>query len=173
VRRALVVVVLCAGVVISGALAGPGPREFWVGPSFQNMPAARHAENPSVPTFIYGKCLPAPQGGCLPPLQIQNWHLRKRHPSRYVRAIRCVRGTIKRVPAAVFQTTGGLEVYAGRTVVFIVAREPANVLAAARALRPYGATRSPVRLAAPPAGVPKALRRCRRGNLQKALEAGA
>jgi hypothetical protein len=167
---------LAAVAVAAAALAAAGqaaaPRPYWFGSTFEGLDAERGAD-PSTPTWIYGKCVPAPDAGCLPPLQVQNWSLSRRHPNRYVRAIKCVRGTIKRVPAAVFETTGGLEIYAGRTVIYIVGRKTAQVMRSVRALRPHGAGRLTIRLAAPPASVPKALRRCRRGNLQQALEAVA
>lgn len=167
---------LAAAVIAFAALAAAGeaaaPRAYWFGATFEDLVVEPSTGDASTPTWIYGKCVPTPDAGCLPPLQVQNWALRRRHPARYVRAIRCVRGTVKRVPAAVFETTGGLEVYAGQTVIFIVGRNTAQVMRSARAIRPHGASRASLRLAAPPASVPRSLRRCRRGNLQQALQAG-
>jgi hypothetical protein len=159
--------VVALGLVGSAAAASPPARTYWLGPSFDGLPLThRDAAN-----YIYGTCDPPPDGGCAPPLSSQNWTLRQRHPSRFTRMARCVRGVIKGRPAAVFSTSGGMEVYLGKTVVVLFG-ETKRVMRAARALRPYPAEAIPARLARPPAGVQQTLvKRCRRGDLAKALEA--
>jgi hypothetical protein len=142
-------------------------RTYWLGASFDGL-ALEHRDRTS---YIYGTCVPPPDGGCAPPLQTQSWTLQQRHPSRFTRAARCVRGVIKGRPAAVFDTSGGMEVYIGRTVVVLFGYPVNRVMRAARVLRPYPARAVPARLARPPAGVQRTLvARCRRGDLAAALK---
>ena len=151
----------------SAAAASPPTRTYWLGETFDGLPLThKDAAN-----YIYGQCHPPPDGGCAPPLSTQNWTLQQRHPSRFTRMAKCVRGIIRGRPAAVFSTSGGMELYIGKTVVVLFG-ETRRVMRASRALRPYPAEAVPLRLARPPAGVQRTLvSRCRRGDLAKALEA--
>jgi hypothetical protein len=156
------------GLIGSAVAATPPARTYWVGSSFAGLPLTHK----DATTYIYGTCEPPRDGGCAPPLQVQNWTLQQRHPSRFARAIRCVRGVVRGRPAAVFESSGGIEVYLGRTVVVLFGHPAGRVMRAARALRPYPAEALPRRLATPPVGVQKTLvERCRRGDLAKALAA--
>jgi hypothetical protein len=163
----LALALLALGLAGSAVAATPPDRTYWVGSSFDGLPLTHR----DATTYIYGTCEPRPDAGCAPPLQVQNWTLRQRHPARFTRAASCVRGVIRGRPAAVFSTSGGMELYVGRTVVVIFAR-PARVIRTARALRPYPSETIPARLARPPVGVQRTLvKRCRRGDLAKALQA--
>ena len=142
---------------------------YYLGESFDGLPLT-HAESSADRKgfFVYGTCEPPPgsEGGCAPPLQVQNFPLARRHPSMFEVApgtpARCRRTRVRGVPAAVFETTdGALEVYAGETVVVVSAR-PGQTMRAARALRRYGSGGDgvPADLPAPPSGVEETLRRC-------------
>jgi hypothetical protein len=158
---------LALGLVGSAAAASAPARTYWLGSSFDGL-ALEHGDRT---TYIYGTCVPPPDGGCAPPLQVQNWTLHQRHPSMFTRAARCVRGVIRGRPAAVFSTSGGIEVYIGRTVVVLFGYPVNRVMRATRALRPHPSQVVPARLARPPASVQSTLvARCRRGDLAAALK---
>jgi len=78
-------------------------------------------------SFIYGDCTPPEgEGGCAPPLEIQNWSICTRFPALY------------RQPAPHTSTIdgaetlrsggGGLDVYTDRTAVVIFGRDPDSVV---------------------------------------------
>ncbi len=78
-RRLLIVLVAL------GLLAGPlllfaeaddrSPADFWVGPSFEGLAVKDEG------SFFYGDCEPPPgEGGCAPPLEIQNSTTCERNP---------------------------------------------------------------------------------------------
>ena len=142
---------------------------YYLGDSFDGLPLT-HAESSAQRSgfFVYGTCeLPRnSEGGCATPLQVQNYRLADRNPSKFELGPRtpspCRRTRVRGVPAAVFGTTGGaLEVYAGETVA-VISASPQQALRAARALRRYGKGEhaAAADLPRPPSGVQRALRRC-------------
>jgi hypothetical protein len=167
-RAAAIVVV---GAAIASSAGAQPTAVYYLGTAFADLELS-YAHKGRSPTFIYGTCDPRPHG-CSPPLQVQNWALAERHPRRFGAGIRCVRGTIKQRPAAVFASTGGIELYAGRTVVVLFGHPAERVMRATRAVRWTRSRRAPARLAVPPASVTTTLAtRCHRGDLLKALKAG-
>jgi hypothetical protein len=79
---------LCAvllGVSVAGAAgAVSDPTDlFWLGPYFGGMQTAATPEDTRFATYVYGDCeLPEGEGGCSPPVQIQNWSACTRNPLR-------------------------------------------------------------------------------------------
>lgn len=138
---------------------------YYLGESFEGLPLTHADATGRGGSFIYGTCEPSgSDSGCAPPLQVQNWTLAARHPSKFEltpgERAPCKRLTVRGVPAAIFTTSGGaLEVYAGTTVAVIFG-EPRQVRRAALALRPLGSARPRRPLPAPPPSVGRALRRC-------------
>ena len=140
------------------------PRVVYsLGASFEGLPLTWRSADGT--TFAYGTC-DASRGGCAPPLQLQNWDLRRRHPAKFSVAPgeppSCLRMTLRGVPAAVFATSGGgLEVYAGQTVVVIFGNDSRQIRRAAFALRAVnGPSYVRPRLPSPPRDVARALARC-------------
>ena len=162
----------CGGSAATEPAGGPGDVRhaglYYLGDSFEGLPLT-HAESSARGTgfFVYGTCEPAgSEGGCATPLQVQNYPITQRHPSKFQLApgtpSPCRRTSVRGVPAAVFGTTGGaLEVYAGETVA-VISADARQALRAARALRRYeGADAGHAgQLPQPPGGVKQALRRC-------------
>jgi hypothetical protein len=106
-------------------------------------------------TFYYGDCDPPDglfaEGGCAPPVQIQNYSICDRNLGMYrgKQKVRDVRG------AKGATNGGGLEIFTGRTTVVIFAiDEPSLVGPAIRRLRRVGKDAPPSRLPPPvPGGV--------------------
>jgi hypothetical protein len=118
---------------------GSTPPAYFLGERFESLPLTAIVGRLSAPEFIYGTCKIKPgfdTGGCSPPLQVQNWLVSERPPSRFARDIPCRRLMLGRLAAAVFATTGGLEVYVGDRTVVIFADTDARMRRAAAALRP-------------------------------------
>ncbi len=152
------------------ALALSGEPVYYAGESVDEL-ALTHVDRgrPGHALFVYGECNGEGEGDSFicrgPQVQIQNWPLVDRHPSRFMltpsQPAACRRETIRGVPVATFETSGGgLEVYAGDVVVVIFAR-PDLAARAADVLRRVGgrdSARDP--LPPPPEGVARALRRC-------------
>jgi hypothetical protein len=97
-------------------------------------------------SFVYGKCeIPTDpetglaHGGCAPPIEIQTWPACERAHADYTlggepypqKDLGLERG----VPATLFDEGSRLELYAGRSTVVIFGNEPADVRAAAEAVR--------------------------------------
>jgi hypothetical protein len=137
-------------------LRASGAPLYWLGEEFEGLPLV-HASDRG---FIYGDCDPGPDSGCAPPLQLQHWPLAQRHPSKFRvtpgRRTSCTRGKVGGRTVAAFPTTGGLEVYIGRTVVVVFA-EWQRTLRAVKAMRPLA---GPGQLPKPPAALRRALARC-------------
>lgn len=148
-------------------LRASGAPLYWLGDEFDGLPLTHSSDR----GFVYGDCEPKSDTGCAPPLQLQHWPLAKRHPSKFTitpgTPMPCTRESIEGTLVAAFPTTGGLEVYVGRTVVVIFA-EWERSLRAVRALRPLGGGD---RLPRPPAALGRALARCELG-LRQTIEAG-
>jgi hypothetical protein len=128
-----------------------------------------HVEAAHRALFVYGECNPEGEGENFhcrgPQIQIQNWPLADRHPSKFMltptQAAACERSVVRGVPVAIFETSGGgLEVYAGDVVVVIFARHDLGRAAAVALRRVGGADAKRANLPKPPADVPRALRRC-------------
>jgi hypothetical protein len=138
-------------------LRASGAPLYWLGEEFDGLPLV-HA---SARGFIYGDCDPSTDTGCAPPLQLQHWPLAQRHPSKFTvtpgTPTSCTRGTVGSTRVASFPTTGGLEVYVGRTVVVVFA-EWQRTLRAVKALRPLDGSGT---LPKPPVQLERALARCR------------
>jgi hypothetical protein len=102
-RPAAAVVVLCAlllaalGAGRAGAAVSAPNDLYWLGPYFAGMPLTSEPEEHRYATFVYGDCeLPEGEGGCSPPIQIQNWSACARNPLR-----------MGPIPYQVFQLRGG------------------------------------------------------------------
>jgi hypothetical protein len=102
-RGAGALIVLCAillaglGAARAGAAVSSPNDLYWLGPYFGGMRLTGLPEEHRYATFIYGDCeLPEGEGGCSPPVEIQNWSACARNPLR-----------IDIVPYQVFQLRGG------------------------------------------------------------------
>lgn len=78
--RRLGAIAIVAAALASSAGAQPAAM-YYLGTSFENLQLS-HVGKGRSPTFIYGTCDPRPHG-CTPPLQVQNWTLADRHPSKF------------------------------------------------------------------------------------------
>jgi hypothetical protein len=149
---------------VSRAQAQAGGPLYWLGESFDGLPLTHVQPGGSGPTLIYGECRGEGSGDSFhctaPQVQLQHWQLSRRHPRMFMSTpsepAPCGRGTAQSVPIAAFVTSGGIEVYAGHTVV-VVFGEPRRAVRAAQALRDVG-TRTVMPL--PPPDVSQALERC-------------
>jgi hypothetical protein len=84
-------------VVPAGAAVSDPTDLYWLGPYFAGMRVTGTPEEHRYATFIYGDCeLPEGEGGCAPPVEIQNWSSCARNPLR-----------IDIVPYQVFPLRGG------------------------------------------------------------------
>jgi hypothetical protein len=148
-------------------LRASGTPLYWLGEEFDGLPLTYTDER----LFVYGDCEPESDTGCAPPLQLQHWPLAERHPSKFTTTpgapTPCTHEAINGTLVAAFPTTGGLEVYVGRTVVVIFA-EWQRSLRAVRALRRLNGTGE---LPRPPTELRRALSRCKPG-LRQPSEAG-
>lgn len=87
--RAAALVGLSA-ILLAASVAGPAgaavsdPTDlYWLGPYFAGMRLTSTPEEHRYSTFVYGDCeLPEGEGGCSPPVQIQNWSACARNPLR-------------------------------------------------------------------------------------------
>lgn len=146
---------LLCGIILSGCGAADGApslsevkkfdayRVYYAGEEIAGLPLEGIDEEEwggakrSTPwTFIYGDCDPPSglfaEGGCQPPLQIQNWSICRRWPANYAGGF----GTFDfRGTKASWRRGRGFEVYAGRTTVVIFGTRGSVVKAAARQLR--------------------------------------
>ncbi len=102
-RQAGALVVLCAillaglGATRVGAAVSSPNDLYWLGPYFAGMRLTSTPEEHRYATFVYGDCeLPEGEGGCSPPIQIQNWSVCARNPLR-----------MGPIPYQVFQLRGG------------------------------------------------------------------
>lgn len=150
-------------VELSG-LRRPGtPPAYWLGERFEGLPLAANAGTVDEPTFVYGTCTVSPgsDGGCAPPLQLQHWPLAERAPARFEvapgRRTSCRLPSVVGITAAIFETTGGVEVYLGERVVVLFG-DRALIRKAMSDLRPV--RRQQPNLPPPPAWVHDQLRRC-------------
>lgn len=144
------------------------PLERVSGPRSNLKKADRMGERAVGWSFTYGDCTPpsGSDGGCAPPLQIQNWST-------------CFRsfGSIDRPRNRQLydfrgaKATGGggggspMEIFTGRTTVVIFANERSVAEAAARQLRNVHQDRPPSRLPPPVAGSLGEKLPCQRGVL--------
>lgn len=65
-----------------GAVSDPTDL-YWLGPYFGGMRINATPEDTRFATYVYGDCeLPEGEGGCSPPVQIQNWSACTRNPLR-------------------------------------------------------------------------------------------
>ncbi len=141
---------------------------YWAGRSIEGYPLT-HAEalGSGKYLFIYGDCEIDDQGwfddgGCTPPVDIQQYPIRARHPGMFDVDVGCRRLVVRRVPAAIFQSSGGaLEIYTGASVVVIFGETAAQQRRIAQALRPINTPEEPRdALPAPATDVESALGRC-------------
>lgn len=112
---------------------------YFLGPKFDGLPLTAIIGQRDAPDFIYGDCTPPSgidAGGCPPPLEVQHWPVSKRPPSRFAHDIACHRVKIHGRTAAIFESTGGIEVYIGMSTVVIFADSARRMKRAAAALRP-------------------------------------
>jgi len=79
-----------SAILLAASVAGPAgaavsnPTDlYWLGPYFAGMRLTSTPEEHRYSTFVYGDCeLPEGEGGCSPPVQIQNWSACARNPLR-------------------------------------------------------------------------------------------
>jgi hypothetical protein len=102
---------------------------YYLGETFKGLPLTFAGLGPGSGTgirrswsFIYGDCTPPPggDGGCAPPLEIQNWSICTRFPALYPGS------TPKTSPfrgAETLPAGGGLDIYTGETTVVIFGSE--------------------------------------------------
>jgi hypothetical protein len=121
--------------VLVGATAPPAsaaPADFWLGSSFEGLPLT-HSEGGH---YVYGDCdiEPGSDGGCSPPLQLQNATTCERNPVALDVALRRI---VKLRGGAVAATlnAGHVEIGTGRRAVSVYANSPRRAMRAARALR--------------------------------------
>lgn len=88
-KRAAVLVGLCAcllgasAAVPAGAAVSDPTDLYWLGPYFAGMRLTSTPDEHRYTTFTYGDCeLPEGEGGCAPPVEIQNWSSCARNPLR-------------------------------------------------------------------------------------------
>jgi hypothetical protein len=150
-------------VALSDIRRPDSPPAYWLGERFEGLPLAANAGTGERPTFVYGTCKdhPGSEGGCAPPLQLQHWPLAERFPNKFEvapgRRTSCRLLDVAEITAAVFETTGGVEVYLGERVVVLFG-EPVLIRKAMSALRPVR-PQNPA-LPPPPAWAQDQLRRC-------------
>jgi hypothetical protein len=77
---------LLLGISVTGtagaAVSAPNDL-YWLGPYFGGMGVEATPDDTRFATFVYGDCeLPEGEGGCSPPVQIQNWSACTRNPLR-------------------------------------------------------------------------------------------
>jgi hypothetical protein len=66
----------------AGAVSDPTDL-YWLGPYFGGMRMTATPEDTRYATYVYGDCeLPEGEGGCAPPVEIQNWSACTRNPLR-------------------------------------------------------------------------------------------
>lgn len=94
---------------------------------------------PSSPTFnfIYGTCKPppGPEGGCAPPLAVQNSEICASNPNSYGVPARALTQRVRGVPYYMNQGAGAFELYTGTTTVVIFASDFEAAKRAAEELR--------------------------------------
>jgi len=144
-------------------LRRPGaPATYWLGESFDGLPLETTDVGTGRPDFIYGTCEPGSDGGCAPPLELQQWALLERPPTGFEaapgRPASCRRVAGGGITAARFATTGGVELYLGDRVV-VVFTDGDRIGKVMEELRPVKAQQPA--LPPPPAWVSRALERCR------------
>ncbi len=157
---------------------------YWAGPSYSGLALTRESgqcarrsarREDTIVGFIYGSCTPpSGEGGCSPPLEIQNWPACKRNlhsykpPPGVPQAIPPPKlTTVRGVPAATFEgDPGRLEVYTGRTTVVIFASGDTQARAVADNLQKAPTSRHGVTasqpLPPPARGALEGKLRCRR-----------
>lgn len=150
-------------VALDGLRAAEAPPAYWLGERFEGLPLTANAGGVERPTFVYGSCEipPGSDGGCAPPLALQHWPLAERSPNRFQAApgqrASCSLLAEPNLTAAIFETTGGVEVYLGDRVVVLFG-ERDLIRKALRELRPLK-LQQPT-LPPPPAWVHDQLHRC-------------
>jgi hypothetical protein len=138
------------------------PPAYWLGERFAGLPLSAISGSADRPNFVYGTCEPVgSDGGCAPPLQLQHWPLTARSPALFMitpdRRAACRLPEADGITTAIFETTGGVEVYLGERVVVLFG-ERSLIRPAMSRLRPVKPQDPP--LPAPPAWVLAELRRC-------------
>jgi hypothetical protein len=138
------------------------PPAYWLGETFAGLPLSAISGSADRPNLVYGTCEPVgADGGCAPPLQLQHWPLTARSPALFMvtpdRRAACRLPETHGLTAAIFETTGGVEVYLGKRVVVLFG-ERSLVRRAMSELRPINPQEPP--LPSPPAWVLGELRRC-------------
>jgi hypothetical protein len=116
----------------------PGPKPYFVGETFEELPLTAISGREMPLTFIYGDCDPGGgDGGCAPPLEVQIWPIEQRPPGMISEMIECKKVTVRGAPGAFF--AGDLDLYVGEQTVVIFADSSRRALRAANALRPVDA----------------------------------
>jgi hypothetical protein len=112
-------------------------------------------------SFFYGTCEPPPgKGGCVTPLEVQNWSACARYRDWYTRPPKTFR--LRGARAAWVRSAGSLDVYTGKTTVVIFADGRDLALRAARSLRNVRHAERPGSLRPPARGAMRGKLRCQR-----------
>jgi hypothetical protein len=165
-------------VLLAGCAERPDPKTldelrnstgapiYWLGDSYRGLPLVHVAHFGARSDFIYGDCTPGPPGSdepsCVPPIDVQQWRLRDRHPSLFV-GPSCRRLTVRGVPVGDFRRAGAeFELYTGSSTVVIFTDDRRSARRIAQALQPINAPgNAGDPLPPPPPSVAKALSVCR------------
>jgi hypothetical protein len=142
------------GIALLPCTSSSQPANFPVfsfGPQFEDLPVTyigRDCEPPvrneptraNLVTYIYGDCVAADGGSCLPPLEVQSWPACERNLSTYLTGpdnapMPHVETTVQGAPAAIFDDGERLEIFTATTTVVIFGDDPALVSRAALSLR--------------------------------------
>jgi hypothetical protein len=128
---------------------------YYLGESYRGLPLTSAGLGPGSGnglrrswSFIYGDCTPpaGSDGGCAPPLEVQNWSICTRFPALYPGP---TPNTSPMHGAETLPAGGGLDVYTGETTVVIFGRDKP---AAVRSLTRVEDETLPGELPAPAAG---------------------
>ena len=122
--------------------ARSGPRPYFVGERFEELPLTAILGKAWPVTFIYGDCeVPGgTDGGCAPPLEVQVWPIEKRPPGMISAMLECRMVTVRGVRGAFYGSD--LDLYVDGVTVVVFADSRARTLRAAEALRPVDAERA-------------------------------
>jgi hypothetical protein len=120
----------------------PGPKPYFVGETFEDLPLTAISGRDMPLTFIYGDCdIPfGSDGGCAPPLEVQVWPIERRPPGIISEMVECRRVTVRGTLGAFYGSD--LDLYVGGQTVVIFADTQQRALRAAEALRPVDADRA-------------------------------
>lgn len=118
-------------------LRAPGPTAYYLGERFQGEEVTLVVGTRAEPTVVYGGCAlgedpEAPS--CVPPVQLPQQPIGKRHPALYAEDATCTRAELRGVPAA-WIGPSYVDLFAGDRTITVYADTRERALAAAAALQ--------------------------------------